>query len=543
MSLTPRRFATPALALLTASALFAPGLPWEPGVAGADIARLAVDRGTFSPNGDGLVDSVTATWSTSLRGADSIYVAIWPEPRDTLVLVPVRSFSFGRGVIAQSYRLTWDGRTQGGPIAPDSLYRIQVRESNAAGDTVRSKAEVTTFLDTKPPRDPYFDKGYDGLTVTRQDLLLTGFAPEAEKVYLYKGGIRVATLPVSSQEGTFEYDATLDVGVNSFALQSIDRGLNLSPLVPAVTITYANTADIGFLRVTPFESSPNADGFVDTVRVLIALDAPTTRLRVEIRESNPPLTGTQFADSVNSIATLFDGPAVAGDHEFYWFGRDSSGTAVADGSWWAFAQAESAGALGEPLPGRKVFTRFVVDNTPPPVPVPDAGTVTETSRNFVGLQGNTPGADSVYVARGGTVVSRITGPRWSTSPNLLLGDNSFTFRAVDRAGNRSAFSPPFVVTYSELVGFHAPERFRATDVFDLNVTKTARAVQIDLYDLRGRRVRTLLVNQLNQRYELPWNVKDDAGNTVGDGPYVARATVTYEDGTTSVTTAAVVVAK
>ena len=56
-------------------------------------------------------------------------------------------------------------------------------------------------------------------------------------------------------------------------------------------------------------------------------------------------------------------------------------------------------------------------------------------------------------------------------------------------------------------------------------------------------LRTLAVNQLNQRYELPWNVKDDAGNTVGDGPYVARASVTYEDGTSTIQTAAVVVAK
>ncbi len=536
MSLTPRRFAAPALVFLTVCALLAPGGSAEAGVLG-----LAVDNPTFSPNADGQLETVVAGWVVS-PDFDSLRVSIWSEPRDSVRQAPLRRFLFGPGV-AGRYTVTWDGRDSAGVALPDSLYRIQVLELTADGDTVGAPAEVTTHLDLRAPRDPFFDKGFDGLTVTDEDLTLTGFAPDAEKVFLYEGGIQTATLPVSSQDGTFEFDARLAVGVNTFALQSIDRGLNRSPLMPAITVTYANTADIGFLRVTPFESSPNADGFLDTVKVLIALDAPTTRLRVEIRESNPPLTGTQFADSVNSIDTLFDGPAPAGDHEFYWFGRDSMDVAVADGSWWAFAQAESAGAGGQPLPGRKVFTRFVIDNTAPAVPVPDAGTVTETSRNFVLLQGNTPGADSIYVARGGTVLSRITGPRWSTSPNLILGDNTFTFRAVDRAGNRSAFGSPFVVTYSEPVGFHAPERFRATDVFDINVSKTARAVQIDLYDLRGRRVRTLLVNQLNQRFELPWNVKDDAGNTVGDGPYVARATVTYEDGTSSVTTAAVVVAK
>ena len=541
MSLTPRRFAAPALALLVASALLAPGLVQGPGVAEAKVLSLAVNPGTFSPNGDGLVDSVTAGWIVS-PAHDSLRVSIWPEPRDSVRQVPVRRYTFGPGPTGL-YRVTWDGRDSAGIALPDSLYRIQVLELTTTGDTVETAAEVTARLDTTPPPEPYFDKGFDGETTTDDAVFLTGVAPGAENVYIYAGGIAVDTVRAASLDGTFEYETTLALGANTFALQSIDRGANLSVLTPAITITFVNTSDIGFLRVTPFESSPNGDGFVDTVRVRVSLDAPTTRLRVEIRASVPPLTGTSVADSANSIVSLYDEPIGAGEHEFFWFGQDSTGTPVADGNWWAFAQAESADAVGNPLPGRRVFTRFLVDNTAPPVPAVDASTTTQTTRNLVTLQGTTPGADSVYVARGGSNVARPAGPRWTTTANLLLGANSFTFRGVDRAGNRSAFSAPFVVTYSEPIGFHAPERFRATDVFDLNLSKTARAVRIDLYDLRGRRVRTLAVNQLGQRYELPWNVKDDAGNTVGDGPYVARATVTYEDGSSTITTAAVVVAK
>ncbi len=545
MSLSLRRFAVPILALLVASALLVPGFGRGMGVAFATVQGLKVNHATFSPNGDGLLDSTTVDWFNSPR-PDSLVLSIWPEPRSSVNQVPLLQVTYGQpttGGNVPSFFFAWDGRDAMGNLMPDSLYRIEVKELNAAADTVRSTASVTTRIDTTPPPEPFFDKGLDGSTTTEEEVVLTGLARSAERVYLFAGGILVDSSAVASQDASFQFERTLELGVNAFALQSVDRGRNLSVLAPAITITYRNVSDVGFLRVSPFESSPNADGLGDTVRVTVTLDAPTPRLLVDIHASVPPLTGTSVVDTLNSIDTLFDGPAVAGEYTFFWLGQDRDSNAVADGNWWAMARPDTLTLGGDPLPGKPVFSRFIVDNTAPPVPAFDAGIPTATTRNTVALTGNTPGADSVYVAKNGSVFARVTAPRWTAKGNLTLGANSFTVRGVDRAGNRSAFRAPLVVTYSEPIGFHAPERFRAGDVFDVNVTQTARAVRIDLYDLRGRRVRTLAVNQLNQRYELPWNLRDDAGNTVGDGPYVARATVTYEDGTSTVTTGAVVVAK
>ena len=126
---------------------------------------------------------------------------------------------------------------------------------------------------------------------------------------------------------------------------------------------------------------------------------------------------------------------------------------------------------------------------------------------------------------------------------LTLGTNTFTFEATEFSGNRSPQSAPVDVVYEEPLGFHAPERFTAADVFDVNLAKTGRVVRIDLFELGGRRVRTLVANVVAQRYELPWNLLDDHGRTLGDGPYVAHVTVEYADGTSETAKGAVVVAK
>jgi len=539
MSLIPRRFRPfTALLLLVLPAALAGLGAGLPSAASASVISVVPNRPVFSPNADGQLDDVTVVWVVS-PAAESILVRIWPEPRDSAFQAPVRVFTFGPTAVSGS--VIWDGRDGLGALLPDSLYRIQARVLAADGDTVGAALAVTVRLDTTAPPEPTFDDGFDGSRVVVDDLTLTGSAPQAEFVYLFADGMPVDTVRIATTDPAFEFERTLVTGVNSFALQSIDRGANRSVLGPPILVTYANAADLAFLRVVPFEHSPNGDGVADTLRLTTSLDAPTTRLRVEIRATVPPLTGA-FADT-STLYALHDGPADAGEHVYTWDGRDSSGTVVADGNWFGYARADSIDGVGNPIPGRPIHTRFVVDTTPPSTPVLDAGIATLTTHNTITLSGNATGADTVHVERGGGVVARPTGPRFSTTVNLLLGSNAFTFRGVDRAGNRSAPSAPFVVVYEEPVGFFAPERFRAGDRIELNLGKTARAVRLDIFDLTGRRVRTLQQNQLGRNYEFPWNVQDDTGRTVGDGPYVIKAQIAYEDGSNQTASGAVVVAK
>ena len=89
----------------------------------------------------------------------------------------------------------------------------------------------------------------------------------------------------------------------------------------------------------------------------------------------------------------------------------------------------------------------------------------------------------------------------------------------------------------------AGPRFRPNDTFDVNLNNTARRVDIRLYTLDGRPVRTLSSSVSTRFYEIEWNLKDDNGKVLGNGPYLAQLTVTYIDGSSAQQTAAVVVVR
>ncbi len=510
------------------------------------VSNVRVDGGSFSPNGDGVHDLVRILWSASTP-PESLRVEIRPSAQGTSGPW-VRAFALGPRPAGPD-EVSWDGRNDAAAPLPEGPYVALVLELTAAGAPVAGSAGTALVtIDITAPPVPAILEGFDGRDTTASSLAAAGIAPGADSVVVFSGGVPIDTVRVSSTDSSFKATAPLIEGPNAIAAQSFDRAGNRSPLSPAVTVTYRNTADITVFAARPFVSSPNGDGVLDSVRIQLRLDAPTTRLVVQVREAVPYLTGSSFADSLDWIRILHDGPLPAGDHFFDWDGRDSTGTAVPDGFWFYFAQAESANAAGNPFPGLRKYTFSLLDRTAPSVPVPSPPPPARTTRNsatFTGIPvGTAQVADTVLVWRGGTVVGRdVDKARWSITAPLVLGDNTFTLEGADRGGNRSPMSAPITILYEEPLGFHAPERFRATDVFDVNVTRTARSVRIDLHDMGGRRVRTLLVDQLGQRYELPWNLQDDRGITVGDGPYVARVTVTYDDGVVETKSGAIVVAK
>ncbi len=551
MSLSPRVLATlipvrsrfdrrwlPRATVVVGLALWT--LALTPGPGRAALSNVRVDLTAFSPNGDGIRDSVRVQWTASAP-PESLRVEIRPAAQGTTGPA-LRAYAFGPGAAGPGF-VTWDGRDTLGTIAADGLYLCRVLELAQGGATVVTDAPTSTLLDITPPPVARFDDGLDGRDTTAAAYPVSGIAPAADSVTIFVGGAPRAIARVGAADSAFSATVAIAPGANAIAVQGFDRAGNRGPLSPAITITSRVTADIVFLRAVPFESSPNADGVLDSVRAQLVLDAPTTRLTVQVRAAVPPFTGDRFADALNWIRTLSDAPADSGEHSFAWDGRDSTGAAVGEGSWFFFAQAESADASGAPVPGRRVFARFLIDLSPPAVPVLSPAPPARTTRNSVTLAGFAADADSVHAFRDDVLFARVPAPTWSLVAGLVLGANTFRFESVERSGNRSARSAPVTILYEEPLGFHAPERFRAGDVFDVNLTRTGRSVRIDLYELGGRRVRTLSVTQATDRYELPWNLADDEGRTVGDGPYVARATVTYADGVVETRSGAVVVAK
>ena len=148
----------------------------------------------------------------------------------------------------------------------------------------------------------------------------------------------------------------------------------------------------------------------------------------------------------------------------------------------------------------------------------------------------------MFVNRNGTRVAE-GGASFSLEVPLTPDVNTFTLQAVDTAGNVSPVAGPFTVNYSTPIGFHANERFRPNDAFVFNLQRPATAIDIVLYTLRGRATRSISVRGLNTHFDVGWNGLDDLGAFAGDGPYVARARITYLDGTSAEVHGAVVLVK
>lgn len=109
---------------------------------------------------------------------------------------------------------------------------------------------------------------------------------------------------------------------------------------------------------------------------------------------------------------------------------------------------------------------------------------------------------------------------------------SFTYKvtAVDANGNESS---PAAVSSTTGVGDPmptalafasiAPNPFRGAVAFVIDVPQGAGAVSVAVYDLAGRRVRTLADGSLPAgRHTLSWNGRTDAGDPIAPGVYLVR---------------------
>ena len=91
-------------------------------------------------------------------------------------------------------------------------------------------------------------------------------------------------------------------------------------------------------------------------------------------------------------------------------------------------------------------------------------------------------------------------------------------------------SPGVLVTYEATAGIIVPERFLQGDLVRINLDSPADGVKIQILSLRGTKVRTLADETNNTFYDIPWDLTDDDGKTVGSGPYLFHVVVNLADG-------------
>jgi flagellar hook assembly protein FlgD/flagellar motor protein MotB len=108
----------------------------------AKDVRLSLDRRAFSPNGDGINDTLTIGPSSAASN-----ISQWKLEIRNLAGTVVRSFT-GRSPLPQA--IAWDGRTDRNVLAEDGIYRARIQVDYTTGEQ-QTAISVDVELDTKAP--------------------------------------------------------------------------------------------------------------------------------------------------------------------------------------------------------------------------------------------------------------------------------------------------------------------------------------------------------------------------------------------------------
>ncbi len=316
--------------------------PWNPPATPAQVPSLAATIDTvapaligssasgtaFSPNGDGSID----TLRVSLSAAG---LAGWGFDAAPLVGAtagaPIRIAS-GTGSVAS---FAWDGRTDGGAVAPDGRYRLSLWGADPAGNRVTTTRDVT--LDTRAPvvtataSPAAFSPDGDGVADT---IAFAWSADEAASgtARLLQGSTVYRTWPAGSA-GTIAWNGRdararlLADGRYVFRVDVADTAGNHT--IRDVPVVVDRTA--GRLTWAPGLFFPqDGDAYAPTARLSFLLGrTATTTLRV-------------FTQSGTYVRTAWAGRTLAaGTWSWTWDGRAPGGMFVPRGTYRAVLTATS----------------------------------------------------------------------------------------------------------------------------------------------------------------------------------------------------------
>ncbi|TFG84217.1 MAG: cell envelope biogenesis protein OmpA [Spirochaetales bacterium] len=276
--------------------------------------RLSLDKRAFSPNGDGILDSL----SISPEVQSAARVSAWTLSIANASGQPVRSFS---GTAAPAARVTWDGKSDAGTRAPDGTY-LALLEVRYATDEVETARSVDIILDTTPPAirvtaaDVLFSPNGDG----RKDSVIVKQASDPGDTWIgtmynsVNSGIREWSW--RDKAADFEWDGTdangntAPDGVYRYVVRSEDAAGNKTEKTVA-GIAVDNRVVQAFVTAGAAGFSPNGDGNYDvqTVSVILGLKdgVDTWRLAMVDTAGKPRKTWSGKGSSSIPAKQVWDG--------------------------------------------------------------------------------------------------------------------------------------------------------------------------------------------------------------------------------------------
>ena len=175
-----------------------------------------------------------------------------------------------------------------------------------------------------------------------------------------------------------------------------------------------------------------------------------------------------------------------------------------------------------------VTVRVTVDSKAGTAPVFDVSSlVVETSPAT--LSGTANDADSVEILLAGTPVDTFavnpTNHRFSGQVALRSGENQFTAKGFDQAGNVSPASAVISIFLVHQTLLTVPPAFSPGSEFFVALTAPADAVTVHIFTMEGVEIQRLEKRAHGDIFRIPWDGKDHTGIITSSGPCLAAVEV------------------
>ncbi len=290
--------------------------------------QIAIDLSYFSPNGDGVKDTVTFSLQVPVAtGIESWSLAIADDKG-----VTHRTFS---GTITIPATVAWDGKDDAGNALPEGAYVGTLAVSYVNGKNPHAASPSVT-IDVTAPRaaakaeydvfSPNGDGNKDTVTIfqdTSEELFWTGTMRNSDgkdvKTNVWRGRADDKWVwDGKSDDGTLLPD-----GLYVYTLASTDRAGNTGTSAP-INIRIDTEATPVRVSADPPYFSPNGDGVKDKVRLI-----PSLRVTTGVDSWT-----FLVKDAAGNTVRTFSGRGKAPD-ETTWDGIDDAGKHAPDGQYTA----------------------------------------------------------------------------------------------------------------------------------------------------------------------------------------------------------------
>lgn len=499
------------------------------------VKYFVVQYPAISPNGDGIRDESLVQVGIPPADVDTVLLILG----DSLMTQVLDTLLYEVAPGDTEFTVLWQGTDRFDSPLPEGAYRLHL---HAAGPDTTEDHDTYAIVDITAPlvqldriTPGIYTPGVEGSADKVQIHYIVSNSRQGDSLVVTiaaPGGAAERQSPAWEGDGSFGFEWSADTsaadGIYTVAFSMYDEAGNTSSDQGFIDVDTEGPA-IGFITEVPTHTADPPAAIEGYCFDRNGIEDPL--FVWEINDTLPP------DDSFLRNDTLFWQFDLTDRIKEY-------GVFVEDTYTLQVLCADIFGA------GSENTVSFTLDTSPPPAPslAPAAEIVYEPSVD-IEIAFDTDEVDSITLYReyGGetTSVTLRFGmspfpytaslleayPSFGGSPRGLSAEpaltNTFWATAKDKAGNMSGTSNIVRVAYDNSSGIYYPEAFREPGIFQIRTAAEASRVEVVIFTLTGERVVRLGEWGPDTIFDLHWDLTNEDGEEVRNGPYVVVVTIDY----------------